>query len=250
MSKLKNKAVMFSKSKPDYVKDGLVLWLDAQEPFIVMTDDNGDKIRVWPGRAISGQKASVGGVTQTEDSVVFDGINSRSKILDEEYVNLTGVLSGLNDRTLEIVCKLNSADDVQVLFLGKGIATSAESGAAGFWYRPLSEGFKVGTWDAASPVLVSDVTERASYSIVYSSTGLNDFDFYRNGTECVKGQTAGSMYNTMTSIGARLNKDGSTWGYRLNGEICSIRVYNRKLTEQERLHNLAIDTRRFDLNVG
>ncbi|MDO4418964.1 MAG: hypothetical protein Q4B92_01215 [Ruminococcus sp.] len=250
MSKLRNKALMLSKSKPDYVKDGLVLWLDAQEPFIVMYDNAGEKIRIWRDRAISGQKSNVGGVSQTKDSVFFDGVNSRSKILDEEYINLTGVLSGLNDRTLEVVCKLNNSDDVQVLFLGKGTAASAENGAAGLWYRPSSAGFKVGTWDSASPVLVSDVTERASYSIVYSNEDLNSFDFYRNGTECVKGETAGSMYNTMTTIGARLNKDGSTWEYRLSGEICSIRVYNRKLTEQERLHNLAIDTRRFNLNVG
>lgn len=250
MGNLKKRAMMLSKNLPDYVKEGLVLWLDGEESVMSLTEEDGTSIRIWCDRAVSGQKANIGGVTQSEDAVVFDGVNGRGKLMDTEYINLTGILSGLQDRTVEIVCKLNDTDSVQTVFLGKGMTASAEIGAAGLWYRPASGGFKVGTWDESPSVPISNVTERASYSIVYGIDSLTDFMFYQNGVECPKGAAEGNMYTTMTSIGARLKTDNETWQYRLNGEICCIRVYYRKLTDAERAHNLEIDKRRFNLNVG
>lgn len=247
MTKLKKRALMFSKTQPDYVKDGLVLYLDAEESLMLMNIDS-ETARVWNDRAISGQRARVDAVTQTEKALLFDGVNSRGIIDLTEYISLLGVLTGIQERTIEIVCKLNDTEATQTVFLGKGAATD-ENGAAGLWYRPASGGFKAGTFTNQAPSIVSNVTERASYSTVYGTENINDYILYHNGVECPKGEVAGNMNNyTYLTIGSRYYND--TYSYRLKGEINCIRVYDRKLSDEERAHNLEIDKRRFDLNVG
>ena len=250
MSKVKLLRKAMTNSLPDYVRDGLVLWLDGDENLMSVKAEDGTPVTVWRDRAINGQQANVGAVVKSLDAMIFDGINSRGRIADTETVVLSGILSGLKERTVEIVCKLDNADNVQTVFIGAGNTATPEIGAAGLWYRPTSGGFKVGTWDNSPVVSVQNVTNRASYSIVYGNSDLSDFNFYQNGNLCTKGGIAGNMYSAATAIGARLKTDGTTWQYRLSGEICCIRVYNRKLTDAERGRNLEIDRRRFDIDAG
>ncbi len=250
MSKAKHLRAVMSKSVPDYVKDGLVLWLDGEEPLVSVKTEDGTSFTAWPDRAINGQVAAVGGVVRIGNAMLFDGVNSRGKIMNTEVISLSGIFKGLKKRTLEIVCKLDNTDEVQTVFIGEGNTASPQIGAAGLWYRPASGGFKVGTWDATPTAIAENVTDRASYSIVYGDEGLEDFDFFQNGNLCVKGNSLGNMYSSITAIGARLKTDGTTWQYRLCGEICCIRVYNRQLSDAERAKNFEIDKRRFEINAG
>lgn len=250
MSKVKHLRTVMSESLPEYIRDGLVLWLDGEESLITKEAEDGTTITVWNDRVINGQYAEVGGALKSEDALAFDGTNSRGELSKTGTVVLSGILKGLKERTLEIVCKLNNTTDVQVFMLGEGNTATPEIGAAGLWYRPASGGVKVGTWDNSPIVIVQNVTERASYSIVYGDTDLEDFNCYQNGVLCTKGEIAGNMYSEANAIGARLKTDGATWQYRLCGEICCIRVYNRKLTDTERAKNFEIDKRRFAINAG
>lgn len=250
MTKVKRLRTALTKSLPDYVTDGLVLWLDGEEPLIPDETEEDTSASIWRDRAINGQIANVGGVVKLGDAMLFDGVNSHGQIKNTEVVALSQILKGLKERTLEIVCRLDSTDSAQVVILGEGNTASPEIGAAGLWYRPDSGGFKIGTWNATPTMIAENVTERSSYSIVYGDSSLQDFDFFQNGNLCAKGDSVGNMYSSTNAIGSRLKTDGVTWQYKMCGEISCIRIYSRKLTDAERLRNLEIDKRRFGINAG
>lgn len=247
MSELKKRGAMFQKSPPDYVKDGLVLYLDGEEDFMLM-DINGALTRIWRDRVMSSQKVHIGGVTQSQGVTYWDGVTSCARIPQDEYIALLNILSGLKERTIEVVCKLNDTDASQTLILGNG--TSSETGfSAGLWYRPASGGFMASSSALQKPSLVDNADERASYSVVYGDTDINDYELFRNGFLCPKGTAGGNMNNpNYITVGSRYYN--GSYSYRLNGEICCIRVYERKLSDEERLRNLEIDARRYGLNVS
>lgn len=249
MSKLRSRALrMAGDSDEGYIRDGLVLYLDGEDDLVRNVPTDLGNATVWSDRAVLGQKAATAALTHTENAMLFNGTNSRCRIDPTEEISLSGVLSGLKDRTIEIVCKLNNTESVQTVFLGKGNATSTEDKlGVGLWYRPASGGMKVSTISnqQSSVVSAESVLERASYSVIYGEKNINDYTLYQNGVECVKGEAAGNMNNpTYTTIGSRYYSD--SYSYFMNGEINCIRVYDRKLTDAEREHNLTIDRRRFD----
>lgn len=249
MSDLKKRRAFMLKSSPEYVRDGLVLWLDAEEPLMQIEKNTGDDLVIWSDRAQLGQRAEVNDVLQEDNKIVFDGTGSFAKLGTQQPVVLSGILRGLSQRTLEVVCRLEDDLSVQTVILGYGYTVTPEIGSAGLWYRPASGGFKVGTWDDSPCVPVKGVTNRTSYSIVYGDTDLTDFIFYQNGVECPQGDTDGNMYSAGTALGARIRNDGNPQ-YYFKGEINCIRIYNRKLSEAERLQNFAVDKRRFGIGVG
>lgn len=227
-----------------YVNDGLELWLDGE--FNAGKHMHEETPTVWKDLSSNGFDFTLNAVTVSDKAMVFNGSTSFAKCDDDA---LRELLSGLKDRTVEIVCKFNNTASAQVVFLGEGNTATPEIGAAGLWYRPSSGGFKVGTWDN-SPAVKSDKAQRLmSYSTVYDNDKLNDFGFYQNNVSLTQDATAGNMYNSALSIGARLKNDGSTWQYFFNGEICCIRVYSRKLSDRERYYNYLVDKMRFGLKA-
>ena len=132
MSELKKRGAMFQKSPPDYVKDGLVLYLDGEEDFMLM-DINGALTRIWRDRVMSSQKVHIGGVTQSQGVTYWDGVTSCARIPQDEYIALLNILSGLKERTIEVVCKLNDTDASQTLILGNGTSSETGFSASGAW---------------------------------------------------------------------------------------------------------------------
>lgn len=225
-----------------YVQNGLALWLDGE--FNAGKNVHEQNPSIWNDLSGNGYDFTLNAVTASDKAMVFDGSSSYGRCENEALKEL---LSGLKERTVEVVCKFNNTSSVQTVFLSEGMTASPEVGAAGLWYRPASGGVKVGSWADCPPVKVENVSEMASYSVVYGKTELSDFLAYHNNSGLTIGDVAGDMYNEALSIGARLKNDGTTWQYLLNGEICCIRVYDRKLTDRERYYNYLIDKLRFGL---
>ena len=240
MSKMRKRAVSFPETLPDYVREGLVLYLDGSEPLMKVSDT-----RVWNDSNLRGQYAELESVYTGNSVITFDGVSSCGRIKEAQSVASCEILSGLKERTIEVVCKLNDTQNVQSIFLGKGNAVYS-SFAAGLWYRPSSNGFKCATCNEQNASLVSNVDQLASYSVVYGGDDINNYSLYQNGVYCQKGATGGNIANpTYPVIGARYNN--AAYSYRLQGEIACIRVYDRMLTDTERERNLATDKKRFGI---
>lgn len=224
-----------------YVQNGLALWLDGE--FNAGKNVHEQNPSIWKDLSGNGYDFNLNNVTADDKAMVFNGSYARS-----ENTVLQELLAGFKNRTIEVVCKINDATKSQVVFMGLG-QVLPELSAAGLWYRSTSKGFKVGTGN--SPVVKEEnVTEMTSYSVVYGEDDLRDFLFYRNHASLTQGAEEGNMYNHAVSIGARLNTNGLTWEYLLDGEICCIRVYDRKLTDRERLYNYLIDKMRFGVKAS
>lgn len=240
MSKMKKRAVAFPKTLPDYVRDGLVLYLDGKEPLMTL---NGG--RIWNDSNVRGQHAELESVYTNDTLISFDGVSSCGRIKESQPVSASEILTGVKERTIEVVCKIEDTENTQVIFLGKGSANFS-SLAVGLWYRPASGGFKCATCNEQNAAYVSKVDELASYSILYNGDDINNYSLYQNGVYCPKGATGGNISNaTFPVIGARYY--GNEYGYRLKGKIACIRVYDRILTDEERARNLATDKERFGI---
>lgn len=247
MPDLKKRRMMLSRTDAGYISEGLKLYFDAEEPFMNVNID-GKTESIWNDRAVNGQKAVINNVIQSGNSTIWDGESSSGKMLSQEYLPMSGILSGCKERTIEVVCKINDTENPQIIILGCGRA-NVDEWAAGLWYRPASGGFKVGSASDQLPALVRNVADRASYSVVFGDSGLDDYSFYQNMQLCTHGSVGGNMNNyTFVTVGSRYYNNN--FSYRFNGEINCIRVYDRKLTDSEREHNFMIDKRRFGIDAG
>lgn len=234
-----------------YIQNGLLLHLDGIYNDSYINQTHTDNPTEWKDLSGNGNDFEMINTTTTQDAFVFNGSNSwgRNKFSLGNN-DLHNCLYGVSSRTIEIVFKMNNTTVTQTIFLGKcANPTDATQSGAGLWYRPASKGFKVSGADGALslPSLAGAPTERASFSTVYHYSNSNNYTLYNNLNQCEKGAAAGNMINSpYITIGARYN---SKVGYPLNGEICAIRVYNRTLTTEERLHNYKLDIRRFGLDM-
>ena len=100
---------------------------------------------------------------------------------------------------------------------------------------------------------VSFKDNNTSYSI--NSTKRNHISAdYSNSIYLINGQTPTSSSNTdnwdlPSSNNIQLFKYDNKSTYPFIGEICSVKLYNRVLTAEEKTHNLAIDIGRFGIEV-
>ena len=230
-----------------YVQNGLALWLDGE--FNAGRNVHEQAPTVWKDLSSNGYDFTLNAVTASDKAMVFDGSSSYGRCENEALKEL---LSGLKERTIEVVCKFNNTSSAQTVFLGNGMTASPEVGAAGLWFRPVNGNpyFKAGSCDLTPTIKSGNVGQLASYSVVYDDKNLSDFSAYQNNASLTQDAVAGNMYNVAISIGARLKNDYKTWQYLLNGEICCIRVYDRKLTDRERFYNYLIDKMRFGLKAS
>jgi hypothetical protein len=234
-----------------YVQDGLVLHLDGIYNDSYINQTHTDNPTIWKDLSGNNYNFAMTNITTTQDSFIFDGTAYGINDFDRSTSNLDKCLLGLSDKTIEVVFKMNTTSTSQVMFLGyNGDNNNISRSSNGLWYRPTSKGFKVsGVNGTISPPSTVDPvpTDRMVASVVCGANSGDDYTLYiNNGVGCPKGAAGGNMQNYPNiSIGAKYSTSGIT--YALNGEICAIRVYNRKLTDKERAHNFSIDKRRFDI---
>ncbi len=231
-----------------YVQKGLALWLDGE--FNAGKNVHEQNPSVWKDLSGNGYDFTLNAVTVSDKAMAFDGTSSYGRC---ENGALKELLSGLKERTIEVVCKFNNTSSAQVVFLGEGMTEfPSNEGAAGLWYRPTSSEsfFKAGTWSKSPTIKAGNVGQFKSYSVVYDDKNLSDIAVYQNNASLTQDAVAGNMYNEALSIGARLKNDDKTWQYLLNGEICCIRVYDRRLTDRERYYNYLIDKMRFSFKAS
>lgn len=230
---LRRRMMAMSKKEPfvnPYITDGLVLHLDGIE--------KGSTPDAWTD-LINGivftKKA--GGVTFNSDNVQFGGSSNNA------LHNLT---------TYDFA--RSTVGTIEVCY--RDIATSGFSTV----FYTYAEGASTGTicFQFVGGNRVSFSTGNASSrphngAWTAESTGtysVSNARAYQNGIN--KGYTSDKTYITKTIVGTIIGCSGrasSTYFDPLNGKIHSIRIYNRQLTEEEILHNQAIDNTRFHLGL-
>ena len=238
MSEFRRKILQSIKDDSSYIKDGLVFWLDG-------LDKQQTGNYVWVDKIGGIRFTNNGGVTELPNGFSFNG--SKNSIL-----NGSKTLTALSD---------TRNGTVEIVFYPK-LTTN---------WSPIVCFSK---WESYS--------ERTNYLVIYFlKQGVNNCPFdnikysvnYTNyGYKCSnnKLQACSLQYNTHQYIntekvtdyqtidtGTSSNRGYCRVGGRVDGsnivtfigDIYEIRVYNRKLTDEERLHNQNIDMKRYNIPI-
>lgn len=213
---LGSKQVWPVETKTNYIMDGLVCWFDG-------INKGNDNTR-WTDL--------IGGLYFT--------FNTYSSVIDNAvYMNGAGKLTGstnmnfANSGTIECcVTRPNGAVTAACIFMPVSVNSLAFIvTGSGYAYKP-----------AQSPANQYKTTRVANFTC-----SLNGARGMINGS--VLTTRSGNNYNTNNSGYGTLGGRGGSPPYNLNGNIHSIRIYNRQLTEEEMLYNQQVDNERFNLGL-
>lgn len=208
---------------PDnYIKDGLVLWLDGINR---NTDGNN-----WVD-LISGHSFSNSGVGFHSTYALFDGT---SYLFNGTF---TPPLS--ENGTIEAVFEVDPDDlgSNHILFFPKSTSSSDANIALGY--------------NSSKKYIWSVRTGRSMYNVDSGPTtiSISLARAYSNGSQLTSG-----LFNYWSVLDSgRTNYIGKRGGtsnqYYFKGKVYSIRVYNRQLTQSEILNNANVDNQRFNLGL-
>jgi len=205
------------------ISDGLVRrW--------VASDSDGS---TWTDR-VSSAVATLSGVTKDSNALVFNG----------SAFGYADMPSDLNAQTLEVIYESSVRDKYMVVKTNKVMCalptTARRVVVSSAQIAGTTKQFRAQTAGSNVNKPLSDIS---TFNGVVN--GSNYYVYYR-GSVIDQGNNNNSAYLANNSgkieIGAHLSSElAPSGGIGLKGKIYEIRLYNRVLSEEERLHNYAID---------
>lgn len=197
----------------DYIRNGLVLWLDAR--------DKGNITGSWVDK--------IGGhIFQGVNNPTFGTDYVATSQSDDSYLtNETFPAYSSDGSTIEVAIS-DRTDSTQLVFMpksyGGGIAFGLYNNTGIIWCA-----------DHRNSIVMATNVKTAS--IRYNLAIVNG----QNAT--LSGGNVWSGSNLINYIGRRSS------GNIYTGKIHAIRIYNRRLSENEMLHNQKLDNKRFNLGL-
>ena len=220
-----------------YIQDNLVLWYDGNSN----TSTHSYNSTTWKDLSGTENDATVSGATWYNNYLSFDGVNDYA-------AKTSGVKYNIDkNHTIEVLLKPRKvASSYQSIF--NTINTGAGVSQYGsLWIHEWNDiGFDTG--DGSSHYSTNRIDVRAEdIGQYFLMTGVREDRNY-------KLYNKGEIQNELTyNFDARVPNPGifigglSGLSYYFQGEIYSIRVYNKALTEEEILHNYMYDVEKFNL---
>lgn len=192
----------------DYIQDGLVFWLKGDTA----------TLNEWVD-VVSNKSFTMHNISLTNGGVVFNGSNSYG-----ECVGSIGFNSSVG--TIELVSNHNVGNQYQWLFHSPSNTIMFAFYTGKLFNRHLGPFYQI-------------------INTGFHTVSSNDSMCYQDGIAAQKnGTSGGSAKSGNIFVGCRTKNDGC-W---FKGTIYQIRIYNRILTEEEVLHNAAIDMNKY--NIG
>lgn len=219
---------------PGYASNGIILHLDA-----ISNTRNGNNTSSSVWEDLSGNDndftmISDGAVTFNDNYVRFNGV-SGMEIID--FSKFETLMSTSNCFTLEIVFDFLDSAGGNAIFVNNPDLTIS----FGYWYGHIitSADERYG-WDN------TDYHKDASFTAITYKTSSDGTDIlYKDGVLLDRNSTVSDFYNSNGET-VYIGKDsGGTATY--SGNIRSIRLYGRALTEDEIYQNRQLDIERFNL---
>lgn len=227
---LRRRQMAMSKKQPfinPYITDGLILHLDGIE--------KGSTPDAWTD-LINGivftKKA--GGVTFNSDNVQFEGTSANQCLYSSDSFVPPNTFVG----TVQICyrdCVHTSNTVNSILYTGN------VSGAINFTLHRMRVMYASHGANAAMAVWDGSATGTYSISSNLAYQNMRNVGF-------TSSKDYSSRNANVVIVGAS-GRGASTFYDQYKGKLHSVRVYNRHLTEEEVLHNQAIDNTRFNLGL-
>ena len=214
----------------DYVQDGLVLLLDGIRN---TRSGHSTNTSIWEDLSGNNYDYTLNNIQINDNNIYFKGTNNSYALRKENLSEIFGNTL-YDDRTIEIVVKDTSDSHIWIC------GNSSSRKAIGIYGERLTVSIPPDNVSTFS--LKNSVLKVNNYSILHKKEG--EICVYQNDEQLVKTNNLNCWTHSgeVSYIGNR-----STNGTPLNGEIYSIRVYNRILTEKEINYNYQIDKKRFGI---
>lgn len=217
-------------STASYIRNGLVAHWDGVENAGRGVHD--PSATVWKD-LVEGREFTLYNVTVEDNGMVFAGAQTSYGELGA--ADTAATFENASDGTLEIVYASRSTSESQIILQ----SSEASGHAASIWQ---SSRFLAACGSANNSPYFNFTSGKATniVSVLYTSAKpgtarVNGNRLTSAGLDCWVGAT------DVTTIGTRTSKSNNPF----NGAIYSIRVYNRRLTDEEIDANHAIDRKRF-----
>lgn len=216
-----------SPPQQQYITSGLVFHLDGL--------NKGENADAWTDLVGGIVFTNNGAVATPNGWLIYNSSSSNSLRNTDADLSWSMLTS-----TIEVVYT-TARTTVQIGFLPK------TDGAIAFGFRNATSGesFYISNYSSSAnnKVLTSPIAIRGTHTVSLNiNGGLIDLDNALTATKT----NAYLAHGTYNEVGAR---DTNTT-YSFNGNIYSIRIYNRLLTESEMRHNQLVDNQRFSLNLS
>ena len=229
-SNISNSKVISETASRDYVQDGLVLLLDG-----IKNTRNGHSAstNVWEDLSGNNYDYTLNNIQINDNNIYFKGTNNSYALRKENLSEIFGNTL-YDDRTIEIVVKDTSNSHIWIC------GNSSSRKAIGIYVGRLT--VSISPDNVSTFSLKNSVLKVNNYSILHKKEG--EICAYQNNEQLVNTNNLNCWAHSgeVSYIGNR-----STNGAPLKGEIYSIRVYNRILTEKEINHNYMVDKARYGI---
>jgi hypothetical protein len=209
---------------PDIVTGGLVLNLDAGNPYSYNPDNTGST--VWTDVSYTSNGGTlINGASYTGGTIQFDGTN--------DYVNCGNILNP---------SLLNNNFTIEVWFNSSGYRAGQQQRLVSYqdWYAFFFDGnsilrFEIRLNDFSYRAVTTTIPSVGSWNQLIATCNGTKLEIYKNGVLSNTTNYTGSIGTTnyVFNIGAYQNDTQ----YRINGRMSSTRVYNRVLTQAEITQN-------------
>ena len=225
-----------------YIKDGLVLDLDAANPLSYPGTGT-----IWTDLSGNDNDGTLVGPSYTEDNqgaLVFDGVN--------DYVSKSGWTSPPTNN-FTIGCWVRFSDNVNeryVLSIGRDIgAPTGGLALIAYGFNFISDVIFFECGSGVGRVSSGIIpTLNVWYYLTVTADGTNT-KFYINGDlKNTSLQGSGAITSSPTlSIGSYVNSTGTPGVYFHSGNIAQVQIYNRALTPEEVQQNYNVFKGRYGL---
>ena len=223
-----------------YIQDGLVLWFDGYANSGTTNRDYSKNI--WKDLSGNNNDVTVSGATWYNNYLSFDGTN------DYAYKTSGAIYNISKEHTIEVLLKPRKvASSYQSIFNTVNSGTNVLQYGSLWIHETMQIGFDTGdgstTYDTNRFDIRTD--DIGKYFLMTSIRNDRNYKLYNKGKFI---NELNYTFDARTPNPAIYIGGQSTSTNLFNGEIYSIRVYNKALTEEELLHNYNYDKEKFNLN--
>jgi len=217
---------------PDIVTNGLVLNLDAGNPYSYLSGSSGT---TWTNTVAVSSSISgtlVNGTTYSNGSMVFDGTN--------DTINTSGLILpiGTGDYCVEAWVNRTTIPSN----ISKGIITGTSDNAFYFGFGRTyngANGLRIGKSNILDAENCDFTFVANTWYHVAVTRISSTVSFYVNGTQQITQGSGTNTFSFLSSPGARIGAGGSvsTLSELLYGNISNVKTYNRGLSQAEITQN-------------
>ena len=220
----------------DYISNGLIFNLDG-----IKNTRSGhiSDTTVWEDLSGNGLDFDLNDITITDSSMSFNGSTSYANIQDIELWKT--IANDTTEYDVELCLRFTLDESYQPIISSNYGSINVAKFVKYLQFRSTNYGLNI--------IDISGKNYASNGKSFTVSCNMNDLLAYFNTTNYVLNSEASDFISAPISDNFTIGTRATGESFWFNGDIYSIRIYNRHLTDEERLYNHSVDVNRFGVET-